>query len=87
MAQRSPYNGTMGKEATSQITMDEAMDMADLPPEKQGTAIDRKDMHRMGKQQVWLKQHIVEVLSLTRCCRSSRGTSRLFLSSVLLQSL
>lgn len=43
----------MGKEATSQITMDEAMDMADLPPEKQGTAIDRKDMHRMGKQQVW----------------------------------
>ncbi|USW54167.1 Putative amino acid/polyamine transporter I [Septoria linicola] len=51
MSQRNPFDGSQSKEAASQVTMDEAMDTTDLPPEKRGTAIDRKDMQRMGKQQ------------------------------------
>ena len=35
----------------SQISMDEAFEHTDLPPEKAGTAYDRRDMARMGQAQ------------------------------------
>ena len=46
-------DSSSGKEALSQVTMDDNMDFngTDLPPEKQRTAVDRRDMYRMGKQQ------------------------------------
>ncbi|CAK1363246.1 unnamed protein product [Cercospora beticola] len=49
----APNDSSSGKEALSQVTMDDNMDFngTDLPPEKQGTVVDRRDMYRMGKQQ------------------------------------
>ena len=36
---------------TSQFVVDEAFEQTELPPEKAGTAVDRRDMYRMGKTQ------------------------------------
>lgn len=45
------YDPTDSKMASSVRMDSEAFEYTDLPPEKQGTAIDRRDMHRMGKAQ------------------------------------
>lgn len=37
--------------ASSQVAPDEAFETTSLPPEKAGTAMDRRDMARMGKTQ------------------------------------
>ncbi|KAF7195180.1 putative amino-acid permease [Pseudocercospora fuligena] len=49
MSARNPYENE-GKMASSQVT-DEAFEATDLPQEKAGTAMDRRDMARMGKTQ------------------------------------
>lgn len=40
-----------GKLEGSTVTMNDDFDVTDLPPEKAGTALDRRDMARMGKVQ------------------------------------
>jgi hypothetical protein len=40
-----------GKLESSTVTMNDDFDVTDLPPEKAGTALDRRDMARMGKVQ------------------------------------
>jgi len=45
------YSDHGGKLEGSTVTMNDDFDMTDLPPEKAGTALDRRDMARMGKVQ------------------------------------
>ena len=39
------------KGSVAMLSVDEAFEQTDLPPEKAGTAMDRRDMARMGKSQ------------------------------------
>lgn len=48
MSFRSPYES---KEVLSHVSVDDAIEHTDLPPEKAGTAHDRRDMARMGQKQ------------------------------------
>lgn len=50
MSNRGHLQSLESKAPLSQISVEDAL-FTDLPPEKQGTAIDRRDMARMGKQQ------------------------------------
>lgn len=50
MSQRDAY-GQYGESKAVDITTDEAFETTDLPPEKAGTAADRRDMARLGKTQ------------------------------------
>lgn len=50
MSQREAY-GQYSESKAVNITTDEAFETTDLPPEKAGTAADRRDMARLGKTQ------------------------------------
>lgn len=43
--------GQYGESKVANITTDEAYETTNLPPEKAGTAADRRDMARLGKTQ------------------------------------
>ncbi|KAK4499303.1 hypothetical protein PRZ48_009816 [Zasmidium cellare] len=51
MSHREAYGAYGESKVASNVTTDEAFEHTDLPPEKAGTAADRRDMARMGQAQ------------------------------------